>query len=102
MENEFKKKLKLAVSEYLELDNQIVTLTKAIRERKKKKEQLSKVILNAMKNNEIQEMNLKQDKLVYCVSQHKTPMNKEYLNNVLQNYLIMKKSRRCSNTYYRK
>lgn len=86
MENEFKKKLKLAVSEYLELDNQIVTLTKAIRERKKKKEQLSKVILNAMKNNEIQEMNLKQDKLVYCVSQHKTPMNKEYLNNVLQNY----------------
>ena len=39
-----------------------------------------------MKNNEIQEMNLKQDKLVYCVSQHKTPMNKEYLNNVLQNY----------------
>ena len=36
MENEFKKKLKLAVSEYLELDNQIVTLTKAIRERKKK------------------------------------------------------------------
>ena len=86
MENEFKKKLKLAVSEYLELDNQIVTLTKAVRERKKKKEQLSKVILNAMKNNEIQEMNLKQDKLVYCVSQHKTPMNKDYLNNVLQNY----------------
>ncbi len=86
MENEFKKKLKLAVSEYLELDNQIVTLTKAIRERKKKKEQLSSVILNAMKNNEIQEMNLKQDKLVYCVSQHKTPMNKEYLNNVLNNY----------------
>ena len=39
-----------------------------------------------MKNNEIQEMNLKQDKLVYCVSQHKTPMNKEYLNNVLNNY----------------
>ena len=86
MENEFKKKLKLAVSEYLELDNQIVTLTKAVRERKKKKEQLSQVILTAMKNNEIQEMNLKQDKLVYCVSQHKTPMNKDYLNNVLQNY----------------
>ena len=48
-----------------------------------------------MKNNEIQEMNLKQDKLVYCVSQHKTPMNKEYLNNVLQNYFNNEKSRRC-------
>ena len=31
-------------------------------------------------------MNLKQDKLVYCVSQHKKPMNKEYLNHVLNNY----------------
>lgn len=86
MEHEFKNKLKGAVKEYLELDNQIITLQKAIKERKKKKEKLSSVILGAMKNNEIEQMNLKQDKLVYCVSQHKTPMNKDYLNNVLQTY----------------
>lgn len=83
---EFKMKLKTAVKEYLDLDNQIVTLQKAIRERKKRKEDLSKIILGAMKNNEIQQMNLKEDKLVYCVSQHKKPMNKEYLNHVLNNY----------------
>lgn len=86
MENEFKQKLKMATKEYLELDNQIITLQKAIRERKKKKEKLSSLILGAMKNNEIQQMNLNQDKLVYCVSQHKTPMNKDYLNNVLNTY----------------
>ena len=81
MEHEFKNKLKGAVKEYLEIDNQIITLQKAVKERKKKKEKLSEVILGAMKNNEIDQMNLKQDKLVYCVSQHKTPMNKDYLNN---------------------
>tara|TARA_Y100000590_G_C15591000_1_gene966063 strand:+ start:126 stop:515 length:390 start_codon:yes stop_codon:yes gene_type:complete len=83
---EFKLKLKVAVKEYLDLDNQIITLQKAIRERKKRKEDLSKIILGAMKNNEIQQMNLKEDKLVYCVSQHKKPMNKEYLNHVLNTY----------------
>ena len=83
---EFKLKLKAAVKEYLDLDNQIITLQKAIRERKKRKEEISKIILGAMKNNEIQQMNLKEDKLVYCVSQHKKPMNKEYLNHVLNTY----------------
>ena len=83
---EFKLKLKAAVKEYLDLDNQIITLQKAIRERKKRKEDLSKIILGAMKNNEIQQMNLKEDKLVYCVSQHKKPMNKDYLNHVLNSY----------------
>jgi predicted nucleic acid-binding Zn-ribbon protein len=83
---EFKLKLKAAVKEYLDLDNQIITLQKAIRERKKRKEDLSKIILGAMKNNEIDQMNLKEDKLVYCVSQYKKPMNKEYLNHVLNTY----------------
>ena len=86
MDDEFKIKLKGAVKEYLDLDNQIITLQKSKKERKKKKEQLSKVILGTMQNNEIQEMNLKEDKLVYCVSQHQSPMNKDYLNNVLNNY----------------
>ena len=86
MDDEFKKKLKDAVRDYLELDNQIITLQKAIRERKKKKELLSNIILGTMRNNEIEEMNLKGDRLVYSVSQHQCPVNKDYLNNVLYNY----------------
>ena len=31
-------------------------------------------------------MNTKNDKLIYTVSQCKTPLNKNYLNNVLSNY----------------
>jgi len=39
-----------------------------------------------MKDNEIQQMNINNEKLVYSVSQYKAPLNKNYLNNVLTNY----------------
>lgn len=88
MNNQFfsKDKLKNSVNEYLDLDNEIMTLQKAIKSRKEKKDKLSKIILNIMKNNEIDQMNMKNDKLIYSVSHCKTPLNKNYLNTVLTNY----------------
>ena len=83
---DFKSKLKLMVNEYLDIDNQIVTLQKAIKERRTKKEKISKIILDTMKHNEIEQMNINNEKLVYSVTQSKTPLNKAYLNNVLSNY----------------
>tara|TARA_B110000114_G_C14999894_1_gene360252 strand:+ start:260 stop:667 length:408 start_codon:yes stop_codon:yes gene_type:complete len=87
MDNQFfKQKLKESVKEYLNIDNEINTLQVAVKERKKKKEELSAFILGAMKSNEIQQMNINNEKLVYSVSSCKTPLNKNYLNNVLTNY----------------
>ena len=87
MDNQFfKQKLKESVKEYLNIDNEINTLQAAIKERKKKKEELSAFILGAMKSNEIQQMNINNEKLVYSVSSSKAPLNKNYLNNVLTNY----------------
>lgn len=88
MNNQFfsKDKLKSAVTEYLNLDNEIMALQKAIKERKQKKEKLSKTILTVMRENDIEQMNTKNDKLIYSVSQCKTPLNKNYLNNVLSEY----------------
>lgn len=87
MENQFfKQKLRESVKEYLNIDNEINTLQSAIKERKNKKEELTKFILEAMKDNEIQQMNINNEKLVYSVSQYKAPLNKNYLNNVLTNY----------------
>ena len=83
---DFKYKLKLMVNEYLDIDKQIVTLQKAIKERRTKKEKISKIILDTMKHNEIEQMNINNEKLVYSVTQSKTPLNKAYLNNVLSNY----------------
>ena len=87
MENQsFKSQLKQIVKEYLDVDNEIATLQKALKERKDKKEKLSKMILGTMKNKDIQQMNVNNEKLVYSVTQYKTPLTKPYLNNVLNNY----------------
>ena len=88
MNNQFfsKEQLKKAVNEYLDLDNQISTLQKAIKERKDKKQKLSQLILSVMKKNDIDQMNMNNDRLVYTVSQCKTPLNKNYLNTVLSSY----------------
>lgn len=82
----FKQRLKQLVKDYLEIDDQIATLQKAIKERKDKKEKMSKVILEAMKDKEIAQMNLNETKLVYSVTQTKNPLNKAYLNNVLTKF----------------
>lgn len=87
MENQsFKTQLKQIVKEYLDIDNEIATLQKALKERKDKKEKLSKMILGTMKNKDIQQMNVNNEKLVYSVTQYKTPLTKPYLNNILTNY----------------
>ena len=87
MENQsFKSQLKNVVKEYLDIDNEISTLQKAIKERKEKKEKLSKVILGTMRTQDIQQMNINNEKLVYQVTQYKTPLTKPYLNNVLNDY----------------
>ena len=84
MENQsFKTQLKGIVKEYLDIDNEISTLQKALKERKSKKEKLSKLILGTMKNQDIQQMNINNEKLVYQVTQYKTPLTKPYLNNIL-------------------
>lgn len=88
MNNQFfsQEQLKITVKEYLELDNQIATLQKAVKERKDKKQKLSQLILSVMKKNDIDQMNMNNDRLVYTVSQCKTPLNKNYLNTVLSSY----------------
>lgn len=87
MENQsFKTQLKQIVKEYLDIDNEISTLQKALKERKDKKEKLSKLILGTMKTQDIQQMNINNEKLVYQVTQYKTPLTKPYLNNVLSEF----------------
>jgi hypothetical protein len=84
MENQiFKSHMRDLVKEYLDIDNEIITLQKAIKERKDRKEKLSVLILGNMKNNDIQQMNVKNEKLVYTATNYKVPINKVYLCSVL-------------------
>jgi hypothetical protein len=87
MENQsFKIQLKQIVKEFLDVDNEIATLQKALRERKQKKEKLSKLILGTMKTQDIQQMNINNEKLVYQVTKYNSPLTKPYLNTVLKEF----------------
>ena len=86
MENNFKNQLRDNVKTFIELDNQIATLQQAIKERKKKKDELTNFILSSMKDNEIEQMNLNNDKLIYNTSQTIEPINKKFLYGKLYEY----------------
>ena len=87
MSNQFlKEQLQTSVKEYLELDDQIKMLSKAARERRKKKKELSEYILQLMEQNELTQMNLKDGKLIYAKSNNLVPLNKKHIVSSLSSY----------------
>ena len=75
-QNEFqfyKEQLQKDVKQYLEIDDQIIALNKAIRERRKTKNKLSNDILDVMKKIEVDNMNTKNGQLIYSVTKKKNP-----------------------------
>ena len=74
-----KNKLTDNVKDYLKMDEEISALNKAVRERRKKKTELSNVILDCMKKIDIHHMNIKDGRLVYNVSNSKQGLNKKNL-----------------------
>tara|TARA_B110000046_G_C12640669_1_gene252563 strand:- start:73 stop:489 length:417 start_codon:yes stop_codon:yes gene_type:complete len=81
-----KELLKTNVKNYLEMDDQIKALNKAIVERRKKKNELSEEILGTMKKFEIDNMNTKNGKLIYSSSKSTKPLNKSNLISGLNLY----------------
>lgn len=82
----YKCKLTEEVKEYLELDEQISALNKAVKTRKKRRNELSNNILENMKNIDIHHMNVKNGKLSYNVKNTIAPLNKKSLVSGLQKY----------------
>ena len=82
----FKNELKREVKEYLEIDDQIKALNKAIRERRDKKKKLSDNILVNMKKFQIDFMNTKNGKLVYTESKRRENLNKKNLLSGLNEF----------------
>jgi hypothetical protein len=82
----FKKQLKGEVKEYLEIDDQIKAINKALKDRRNKKKLLSESILENMKKFEIDFMNTKNGKLTYSETKRKEPLNKKNLITGLNTY----------------
>jgi hypothetical protein len=81
-----KDQLKANVKSYLEIDDQIKALNKAIVERRKQKTKLNDDILNTMKKFEIDNMNTKNGRLIYSVTKTSKPLNKTSLLKGLNIY----------------
>jgi len=81
-----KEQLKSNVKTYLEIDDQIKALNKAIAERRKQKTKLNDEILNTMKQFEIDNMNTKNGRLIYSVTKTSKPLNKTSLLKGLNIY----------------
>jgi hypothetical protein len=82
----FKNQLKSEVKDYLEIDDQIKALNKAIKERRDRKKKLSESILVNMKKFDIDFMKTKNGKLVYTETKRKEGLNKKNLIMGLNNY----------------
>ena len=82
----YKEELKNDVKKYLELDDQIKALNKALNERRKQKSKFADDILLTMKKFEIDNMNTKNGTLVYSVSKNVSSLNKKNLLSGLNVY----------------
>ena len=82
----YKDQLKADVKSYLEIDDQIKALNKAVAERRKQKKKLSETILQTMKKFEIENMNTKNGRLIYNVKTNLKPLNKKNLLTGLNLY----------------
>jgi hypothetical protein len=75
-----------SIKEWIRLDNEIRNLNKEIRDRKTQMTKISQNLMSTMKDNNIDEFNVKEGKLIYSKKQVKKPITKKYLTDVLLKY----------------
>ena len=75
-----------SIKEWMRIDNEIRNLNKEVRDRKTQQTNISKRLMMTMKDNNIDEFNVKEGKLVYSKKQVKKPITKKYLTDVLLKY----------------
>jgi hypothetical protein len=81
-------KLSELVKEWVQLDNDISQHQKRIRVLNGEKKELSKTLLDCMKQSQIEQINLNGDEsILYKKSVSKKPVNKKSLDILLQQYL---------------
>ena len=74
------------VKEWLILDDDILKLQNAIKERRKKKNELTPKIINYMDKFEINDLNTNNGKLKFSKTLQTKPLNKEFLENRLGDF----------------
>ena len=74
------------VKTWLDIDNQIRALQKQIKERRKLKKDLTANLVQIMKTNEIEQLNIPDGQLIYTKRTTKAPLSKKHLLASLSTY----------------
>ena len=81
-----KEQLIAYVKEWVSIDEEMKQLQKVMREKRQKKKDLNDVLINVMKENEIECFDTKNGKLLYSVNKKKQAITKKMLFETLQKY----------------
>ena len=74
------------IRDWIAVDNEIRELNKELRLRKTKQQQISKTLMQTMKDNEIDEFDITGGKLLYNKKTLKKPLSKKNLLGILSKY----------------
>ena len=84
--DQMKKVLLENIQEWLKIDNEMKLLRKEMKERREKKKLLTSVLVDIMKKNQIDDVALKNEKLLYTQTKTKTPLSKKHLFTSISNF----------------
>ena len=74
------------IKTWIGLDNEIKLLQKEIKNRREQKKLLTSELVNVMKNNDIDALNVPDGELIYSKSKTKAPLSKKHLLSSLTQY----------------
>jgi hypothetical protein len=74
------------IKDWITTDNEIRELNKQAKQRKDKLKKVSQNLINTMKENEIDEFNVKDGKIMYSKTNVKKPITKKNLMSILSKY----------------
>ena len=81
-----KEELVSIIKEWIDNDEKVKEMQTIIKEYKAKKKTLTQMLLNIMKNNEIDCFDINSGKIVYCKSKTKASLNKKTLIDSLEKF----------------
>jgi hypothetical protein len=81
-----KEHLSLNIKKWLLIDKEMCVLQKELKERKKKKNELTNTLVEIMKKNEIDCVDISDGKIIYTQNNTKGPINKKHLLECLDKY----------------
>jgi hypothetical protein len=84
MEN--KDELVANIKEWVQIDNEMKTLQKELKERRIRKKELSDALVDVMKTHEIDCFNMNEGKLLFAQNKVKQPLSKKHLMESLMKY----------------